>query len=247
MPLFLSHEAFGQKGERHSLAGQLEAGLRKVLGQGATFVMPSEEGADPGDADFFRRLSFQTAQARVIIRKPFSTKRIDGWNYMRNLMRWKQHQVRRREEFDPAYAAMLRDTAGIGRMMEYIREFEQRTTEVLPKMQVVSNCKNVIGAIQSLAYDENGKNPEDVKKTDTKADDVGDATRYLCVGYRRISDRLRPHGEAREERIADLLRSGLPVWGMGEESDDELFGDGTESGFFIGGGGSSRNSGVVVM
>ncbi len=247
IPLFLSHEAFGPKSEGRSLAQQVETGIRKVLGQGATFVMPSDTAeSDPEDKDFFRRLNFQTDQARVIIRKPFSTRRVDGWMFMRGLMRWKQHSTRDKTEFDPAYAQMLMDTEGIGRMMEYIREFDRNAEEILPKFQVVrERCPKVIAAIQTVAYDENGKNPEDIKKTETIDDDVADATRYLCAGYRRVSERLMPRGEYTEQRMADMIRSGLPIFGNDEQLMDEI--DDEVSGAFYLGVGSSRNSGMRLM
>lgn len=208
IPLVMSHEAFGQRGEGRSLAQLVEQGVRNVLGAG-TAVLLNMAKADGGEDEFFGAIADSRGGPRIIIRQHFNRKRVPGWQFIRSLMRFRSRTARPISELDQVYARQLLETSGSEAMLKYLSEFESAPDVVIPKLQITDNCTHLIEAIQSLVYDTDGTNPEDVKKTETIEDDLGDAFNYLCSLYRVWEERL-PRSVFMDRVRKDAIARGVP-------------------------------------
>lgn len=176
MTLWLSPEQWGKKGESKPTAQLLADGMRRVLGNDAVYI-PDKADA-PTVNDFFGRLRFQ-GKAGLSIR-PAQSQRISGWQYCRELMRWKQAIPPNQDKFDQQYWIHLCETEGFEKGEQYRLAFEARKPEVLPKLQILDCCPMLIESIPKAQYDDD---LEDVMKTNTIHDDINDAFRYLCAAH----------------------------------------------------------------
>ena len=67
-------------------------------------------------------------------------------------------------------------------------------------MWLISNaCEGLIDAIPQAIYDEDGKNDEDIKKTDTASDDILDEWRY------GLKTMLNPRNKPPEVQLKEIL------------------------------------------
>lgn len=191
--LFLSPEAFGQRGMELTQAQQLSAGIEMVLGKRASIVMGAEFSYEDDErVRVANREQWQTLNAqkdlRLIIR-PANNKRVDGWNWLHELLRWQDLQPRLNMVFDADFAARLLHDDKTEEYLIYTRMFMQsqdRVKEELPKLVFNSNCHKTTKAITMLIS--NDKKVDDVKDQLEWWNDVGDSLRYLAMGYRTITE-----------------------------------------------------------
>lgn len=248
MPLFLSHDAFGNRGEGHTQAEQIESGIRQVLGDRSTLLLNLAQD-DGAELEFFKALAEAQNSSRIVMRKPFGRKRVDGWDFMRILMKWKSVEARPASEIDHQYARDLLEREGMSALEKYMQQFDPKTDVALPRLQITNNCRFLIEALQALVYDTDGKNPRDVMDAGTMENDVGDAVRYLCSGYEKYVERL-PKAVWIEQRIATARDRGTPAADMYQvykfaQADFEEQNDPLRA--FRFGVGSSRTQRVRVM
>jgi len=191
--LFLSPDAFGQRGMEMTQAQQLSAGIEMVLGKKASIVMASEFSYEEDEkVRVANREQWQLLNAqkglRLIIR-PANNKRVDGWNWLHELLRWRDLRPQMNMTFDADFAARLLHDDKTEEYLVYTRMFmstQDRTKEVLPKLVFNSNCHRTTKALTMLINDP--KKLDDVKDQKEWWNDVGDSLRYLAMGYRTISE-----------------------------------------------------------
>ncbi len=248
IPLFLSHDAFGNRGDGHTQAEQIESGIRQVLGDRSTLLLDlaQDEGAE---LEFFKAIAQAQQASRIVMRKPFGRKRVDGWDFMRILMKWKSVEARPASEIDQRYARDLLDREGMEALSKYMEQFDPKTDVALPRLQITSNCQFIIEALQALVYDTDGKNPRDVLDAGTMENDVGDALRYLCSGYEKYAERL-PKAVWIEQRIAAARERGVgdsDIYQLYKASQADYDEEHGHMGAFRYGVGSSRTQRVRIM
>lgn len=242
IPLFLSPDAFAHRGavmagEERSLAEQVEYGIKMILGQDATRSLTASE---TGEEDFLRRASFQSERARIVLRRA-NDQRIAGWDWMHEMLRWRRLERPKAKHFDQAYAKKLLDEDGVTKYAEYVNAFrKQDDNNPLPRLIVTSNCTKLREAIPAAEYDADGRNPKDVKKTNTIQDDCNDSVRYLCMGYKRILEK-EPLWLAVEQRLtAARLRNpnitGENLERVADRAASEWEQEGAPEAFMIGSG-----------
>ena len=240
IPLFLSHDAFGNRGEGRTQAEQIEAGIRRVLGSTGSLLLDLPV-ADDAERDFFRAAA-DRQQCRILVSRPFSRKRVDGWSFIRILMKWKDSGAKDARTINPDHVRRLMESGDQEALTEYLRGLEDRSGEVLPKLVISDKCRVLKDALSTLVYDTDGKNPEDVKKTETIEDDAADAFRYLCVGYRKIAERL-PRSVFMQQRISEAKEKGASsddLWNMQPWFDEQYEEQANDRAFSFGLG-SSRS------
>ena len=191
--MFLSPEAFGQRGMELTQAQQLNAGLEMVLGKRASVVLATEFSYENDDKvrmanrEQWQKLNAQ--QGLKLIIRPANNKRVDGWNWLHELLRWKIIQAPINMTFDNEFAARLLHDNKTEEYLIYTRMFMQsqdRVKEILPKLVFNSNCHRTTKALTMLINDP--KKVDDVKDQLEWWNDVGDSLRYLSMGYKTISE-----------------------------------------------------------
>jgi len=187
--LFLSPDAMGKRDETNTPAQSIAAGIATVLGDNSAEIFDVRDT----EMDHWKGLEVRS-KARIRIRSA-KNQRVAGWNYIHELMRFTPVSQADWGQYDPAYAEKLLVEEGSNRYFAYMKSFEQKTTEVLPKLQISSRCRHLIDAIPTLASDPS--NIEDVLKAATVQDDVADAWRYGCVAHPLY---LEVDAMAKEER-----------------------------------------------
>lgn len=173
LTLWLSPDAFAKKDEGKSTAESIAAGIDSVLGPNAAFfpdtVLSTGSEWSWNQAGEMKRI----AKFRISIERA-ANDRVLGWQCMRDLMRFKQLAEIDNTKYDQEYAMRLLHES-VDLYATYLRAFEPRKLEVLPKLLITDNCVRLIEAIPTATYKEG---TEDVLKVDTMEDDCLDACRY---------------------------------------------------------------------
>jgi hypothetical protein len=199
MTLYLSPEIFGKRNDEKTFAEQIQWGIESVLGPGSCILLGPGE---TGNEDFFERREFQRG-ASITLRSA-QNQRVAGWQYMRELMRFRPVYQGAQAEFDYAYGCKLAIEEGsFERYYEYLKAFDNRNkkAEVLPKLQIHSDCRQLIDAIPLAMYDET--NGEDVQKKHFEGLDSLDGCRYLLMGLQREMKR-EPYQDFHQRRMESI-------------------------------------------
>jgi hypothetical protein len=194
MTLWLSPDAFQQRTDEKTIADQVAAGVRSVMGPDSSFIWDKE-----GEKDFFEKQEFIQRRAGIALRRA-QNHRVAGWMYLHSLMRFRP-LVTNTDKFDAEYAINLAHDHGAERYMEYVKVF-QKQKEALPILQVHSCCKGFIAAVPTAMHDEQ-HNPEDVLKTDEPEDDFLDCARYGAMAH-KYSVAKEPLKDFVARRIAEV-------------------------------------------
>jgi len=220
---FVSHDAFASIGYEKTRAAMLEEGINEVLGQHNAFVI--DQADNESAQEFFERYRAVAPAARIVLRKvPNYWKRIDGWDYIRELLRWWQMGAPNQELFSQSHLEQLRAEGDILKYAQYLKMFEPREPEDLPKLLIARDCPKVVKALRVAQFtDKKGSDQaaEDVMKTETESDDVIDACRHLALGFRfKVEHEPRDHWIQRN--IQDLMSSrpdlnGSQLWHMKQQ------------------------------
>lgn len=211
IPIYLSHDAFSQKDGRRTIAEQIRDGINLVLGANAVFMAKMtdderriEEEFGTGVALAAMKRRFTTSSSKYVLSLHESTRlRVDGWQKIRELLRFQPHDV---PPPDEAFIARLRDEAnGEVRVHEYLRSYEEGKAKVtagpFPSILFWDCCKDVIQELIDAVYDEG---TEDILEDgQSHSMDALDALRYLVMGYLDEARKL-PRREAIDNRMRDF-------------------------------------------
>lgn len=166
-------------------------GIQAVLGGGTSFILemtPDEKRLSQTDPDLALR-SFQSRRAQsqsryCITIARANNDRVDGWNYCRELLRWRKFEIR--GEPDAEVVERLRSKANAEELVrQYLSAFDRRE-EVLPKILIHEGCKRLRETIPLMVH--NDAKPEDLEKVD--GDDPVDAWRYGCMAHRDMQNNM---------------------------------------------------------
>ncbi len=196
MDIYLSPDAFGVKDAVNTIAQQIQSGIGMVLGKEASILLLDEK-VEP---DHFRSIEMQH-NGILRVRKAYN-QRVDGWQFMRTLLRFTPLGPETKSFFDLEYSRKLLMEDGVEAYSRYMRIFEQKPKDVLPRWIMSSRCVMLREAIPSAVFDP--KNSEDVLKTETVEDDILDEIRYGCMAYRRMVN-LEPLGTFADQRVGAAL------------------------------------------
>jgi hypothetical protein len=201
MNLYLSHDAFNRTDEGTSKAEQIAAGIERVLGKNAAFVLgPNEEEAflenQVAWESVKRRQRERARSTHITIVNAGTKRRSDSANLLREYLRW-WRITERNAQFSEEVARKLLAEKGALAWYEYKQACERHETETLPKIQFWDCCPKVIAAIQAAVESET--NPEEPEKLD--GDDPADMVYYLVNNFKYHEAR-----QSRGEIVADRLR-----------------------------------------
>jgi hypothetical protein len=181
--MWLSREIWERRDEAHPIAHLIAHGMRSILGPDSVFIPDSAKEADV-DAMMAR---YREQRRGGIIIRPAQNQRVPGWQFCREMLRWKPLSDGPKEPMDYNLWIKIMHERGQQAADEYRMAFEPKR-EVLPKLQIWDCCPKLIAAIPTASYagleGSHTQDPEDVLKTATDEDDILDAWRYLMTGYR---------------------------------------------------------------
>lgn len=135
--------------------------------------------------------------------------RLSGKLLVHEYLRLKQTEAKEvKEEFNQELADTIMRSGRLDLYENYVRRFQPKKSETLPKLQIFNTCTELIETIQMCVYEEDklGKMAEDVKKwdaTDTMlGDDFYDDLRYLLKGI----DKWRNSTEEVDKEIKEKAK-----------------------------------------
>jgi hypothetical protein len=213
MNLFLSHEAFNTLDSNHTVAEQIEYGIKAILGPESAFVLTTDKEEKElqkrdKEAAFKRMMErYQDIQGKLSITiRRCNPDRKNGWSYMRTLLRWMQ--LLQIIEPDMAYANELANqTDGYLKVQAYLKMYEDQAPEVVPGLLIhgrnpgwnhpdSAGCPILIETIPKACAGID-KDQEDVAKwvgdEETVGDDPLDNLRFGCMAYRDIESKIPFH------------------------------------------------------
>src|SRR5262249_2416756 len=147
MNLYLSPDAWEKRSDTRTMADQIAAGIRRVLGPESVLI--SEE--ESGESDLIERVRQQKRYG--ILRRRAPTQRTPGAQFIRSQLRWWPLTKVARESFDnDLFMRLLR--ADPSRAMEYREAFltAQQKTEILPALLIHDSCPRIIEVLQNLIH-----------------------------------------------------------------------------------------------
>jgi hypothetical protein len=185
MLLYISPDAIDQKRDAtHTIAEKISMGMQSVLGKGGAWIAEMSEDEkelrkkDPVAAleALRRRQKDEQAPFSITIVRA-NNNRVDGWNHMRDLMRF--DPIERAKPDEQYIQALLKANHADALIQQYLAQFNDKE-EVLPQFVVLDRCKYFIEWVPTALH--NPARVEDVLKTE--GDDFGDAARYGLMAHR---------------------------------------------------------------
>lgn len=215
MDFWLSPDAFDKRDADLTIAESIGTGIQRVLGPGSVhfpdLFNESSLQLDRWTNERFEQIATQK-KIGISIRRAQNS-RVAGWQYCRELMRFRQIAQPSAEKFDYEYYCMLlRDDPK--RAVQYYTSFEARKPEILPKMLIEDTCPGIIEAIPVAVYDEG---TEDVLKTETPEDQALDGWRYTLHSQNQKANRepqstfVQRHIDRVREQEPNVDLNGL-IW-----------------------------------
>lgn len=200
MSLYLSPDAWDKRNDQRTIADQIAAGIKHVLGQDSVLL---QAGDDDGDGGWLQKMEERRAFGISIRKAP--NQRVAGAQYIRSQLRWWKLSKVETQTFDTdLFVKLLR--ADSKRAMDYRDAIErQQQAEILPGLLIHSCCQRLIDTLQGMLYDP--KNTEDVAKID--GDDSYDAFRYLV--FARSKARAREPLSIMMQRRMESIAAGQGV------------------------------------
>ena len=183
MQLWLSFDAFSRDAGENTIAAHIGKGIDSVLGVGAAYIPEFYEQLAPQVGSVFNtspewglsdvKKARKQREFGITIEKA-PNDRILGWQHIREMLRFRQLSEPSKQTFDYEYSMkLLHENTQLYK--EYLRSFEARKPEILPKLLIFDNCSKLIEAIPTAEYKEG---TEDVLKRNTPEDDFCDSLRY---------------------------------------------------------------------
>ena len=211
--LHLSPDAFALRkayDEPRTRAQQIEAGIRSVLGPQGAFILhynEDEKAMEQRDsaaaqAAFERRKRAQAGKLCIMIQRAKDA-RLDGWDYMKSLLRFRPIQTQ--IEPDANHLAQIYQTRGHAAYEAELARYAKQTPEVVPGVQIWKTCRGLDRCLQSAMHDE-GPKAEDVRKFDAEDGQNGDDELDSCfIAGTMIETERGP-------QVIESIKPGERVW-----------------------------------
>lgn len=192
IPIYLSHDAFQVEDATRTRAERIKSGIQRILGPDSVFlVAPNEDEREMGTEDRHKsimdRYSKLAGKAVITINRA-RRDRVDGWQYIRDLLRFIPTVS---AKFDKEYArSLLALDNGIRKYEEYKSKFENRKPEILPGLVIWDSCPKLIQQMKDAVNATQKGKPEDVLEDGAEhSNDCLDALRYVLLGMSDAQNR----------------------------------------------------------
>lgn len=213
LTIHLSPDAFAHKDDTNTIAEQVKAGIERIIGRNSVFLMDfdSVERFLPHDkawASMMERKRQFKSDVSITIERA-DNQRVAGWMKVREFLRWKS--ITAAKEPDPDVIRYLAETKDSVAVREYVQQFSDQKSEVLPRLQIWSNCPVLISKIPAAQHDTT--RPEDVMKIE--GDDEVDCLRYTLMAATEHQNE-KPRSFYVADRVAEVIARlpGLSLHGQ---------------------------------
>lgn len=211
MTLWLSHDAFGQRGGDRSYAELIAMGIASVLGADSVYVPEiliqrirdayEKHGSHPlalAERDqAIEQIKLQQKIGITIRRADKAS--VIGWQHMRELLRWERIGTPNAQFSHEQYFKILTEEGEV-KAGEYAKVFRQLKPEILPKLQIFDCCPRLITAIPKAQHKDGS---EDVDQDHFRGKDSVDGALYLILGMREGSQE-EPFEAYRDQKITQI-------------------------------------------
>lgn len=223
LTMYLSPDAFSKGDATKTKAEQIEMGIKEVLGPYGAFLLKyndDERAAMLRDQKaavlMFERRKAEMARGQMCIAiKPANNDRTAGWSYMHELLRFRPILRETQEEIKTRLEAAFA-RAGVEAYEREVAQYRKSNQpEVLPRLQIWKNCKQLDRCLKSAMHDDEPRT-EDVKKFNAQdgkgGDDPLDSTRYGCHAFKEIQTTV-PKGYWMGEKMARIQEEAEAAYG----------------------------------
>lgn len=221
--LAFSPEAFNKTDVTRTRAEQVAEGMKSVLGPYGAFLLKynDEERAamekNPQYAQkiFRARLDSQPKGQMAIALKPANNSRVDGWQYMVELLRFRPVIQETEDEIMARLQATFKHHGVEAYEREVSRARPMGVKEVLPKLQIWKCCKELIRGLEEAIHDVLPRE-EDVRKFDAidgvGGDDGLDSGRYTLMNFKDATANM-PKSFWVSERLEEVQAEHAEAYG----------------------------------
>lgn len=196
LTLYFSPDAFSKTDETKTKAEQLALGIQEVLGPYGSMLLRYNDDErtaamrDPKTAAMmFNRRRSETNGKMCIAIKPANNDRVAGWNYMRELLRYRGVLSETQQEIKDRLSSTFAKSGVEAYERELAQYRKSAEPEALPKVQIWRVCHKLDAFLNTAQHDE-APRAEDVKKWDAidgrGGDDAGDAARYTLTAFKEL-------------------------------------------------------------
>jgi hypothetical protein len=215
--LHLGHDAFANKTGDRTIAELIAAGIAKVLGPGSVYLpdilikrLKETWEADANNWTDQRERDKAIDQIRLHRRQGITIKiaektGIIGWQYCRESLRF-EPTIASNVAYDERFAQRLLQ-ADPKAFEEYSKLYRDIKPEVLPKLQILDCCPQLIDAIPKTQHEEGTEN---VDKKHFRGKDIVDTWLYLSLGMEDENPQ-EPYEVYRDRKLEEVMRSDVMI------------------------------------
>ncbi len=231
----IGSDAFKKTDEQKTIAEQMSAGVREVLGPyGAVLLKMDDVEREAASRNpqlakdmMQRRIRESEGHIRLVL-KPTWPDRIAAWSYMRDLLRWRPAMINFQtpEDREKYLQKVLAEEGRVAYEVQ-AESLRKAKPEILPKLVLWKVCQEADRFLRTAQRDNRGdgdpskkSNREDILKMNADSDglggdDAGESLRNGCFAYKEIETTMPQSyfvaermGEFQEQYAADF---GTPL------------------------------------
>jgi hypothetical protein len=238
--IHMGGDAFAKDDASKTKAQQMEAGIKEVLGPYGALLLKydeTEQEAALRNPKYARQLFERRQKALLghmhIVLKPIYIDRVTGWDYMREMLRFRTAVLDlQTPEARDRYLMDILATEGREAYERHAQDLRTLKPEILPKTLIWDRCKELDRCLKAAQRNLTADNDpsktskrEDVLKFNADSDGMNgddslESARNLIAAYKeievdmprgyfineRIGEAQKEHEEAFGERITDPMR-----------------------------------------
>jgi hypothetical protein len=221
----LSPDAFNKVDASKTRAERISDGIKTILGPYGSLLMKytheeweaMQKHPEYAQKLFENRVRNHPKGQMCIALKPANNSRVDGWNYLIDLLRFRPVLQEARQEIEERLRQTFNHSGSEAVERAMAKAAQASKPEVLPGLQIWSRCKLAIQFLTEAQHNEedSGKDIEDVAKVNKNYDDAGESLRYTLMNYKEVEAQMPKSywvGEKLEEFQADYIEDyGEPL------------------------------------
>jgi len=225
--IYMGEDAFSKTDSSKTIAEQMELGIKEILGPYGALMMrfnDDERAAAQRNQsyaqDLFQRRKAKSEGHMCIVLQPQHVKRIEGWSFFRDMLRFRPARTESEEEIKQRLTSLY-NRSGVEAYERELAEYKSHGPEILPKLQIWKKCIELDRCLKVAQHDvdETGRNPkrnEDVRKFNSQdgvgGDDSLESARNGLCAYKEIQTRM-PKSYWVAERCSNVQEEHIAAFG----------------------------------
>lgn len=228
--IYMGGDAFSKDDSSKTKAQQVEAGIRQA-GNVECMLLKYDETEQEAAArnpqyarQLFERRRQQLQGKMSIILKPIYIDRVTGWDYMREMLRFRPAMVQLQTPEDrDQYLRDVLATEGREAYERHAADLQKLKPEILPKMHIWDRCKELDRCLKVAQRDTRADgDPSKVSKSEDvlkfnavdgeNGDDAIDSARNLIAAFKEIETTM-PKSYYVNERMGEVKKQHIEDFG----------------------------------